>query len=85
MKITTLICILGGQPLTTLYGEKCKRCGLYEEDTVKTDDVFYEGELCPKDFTASPVGRLELFKAKEFNATLLCPACGIVSSKQPDF
>ncbi|CAM6104820.1 unnamed protein product [Calypogeia fissa] len=66
------------QPLTTLHGEKCKRCGLYEEDTIKSDDIFYEGELCPKDFTASPEGRFVLFKEKEINATLLCLDCGVI-------
>jgi hypothetical protein len=73
------------QPLTTLYGEKCKRCGLYEEDFIKADDVFYEGELCPSDFKASPEGRFVLFKEKQLNASFLCPDCGAVSGNQPRY
>ncbi|KAG6547681.1 hypothetical protein Mapa_011131 [Marchantia paleacea] len=62
------------QPLTTLYGTKCKRCGIYEEDTVKADDTFYEWELCPKAFT-SPDGRYEVIQENEFNATFICKDC----------
>ncbi|KAL3684509.1 hypothetical protein R1sor_002531 [Riccia sorocarpa] len=62
------------QPLTTLPGAKCKRCGIYEKDTTKADDTFYEWELCPKAF--SPVdGRYELFQEGEFNATFTCSDC----------
>ncbi|BBM98535.1 hypothetical protein MPTK1_1g14260 [Marchantia polymorpha subsp. ruderalis] len=62
------------QPLTTLYGAKCKRCGIYEEDTVKADDTFFEWELCPKAFT-SPDGRYEVIQENEFNATFICKDC----------
>ncbi|KAL2652672.1 hypothetical protein R1flu_020800 [Riccia fluitans] len=62
------------QPLTTLYGTKCKRCGIYEEDTIKADDTFYEWELCPKAFSSLD-GRYELFQEKEFNATFICSDC----------
>ncbi|XP_077245266.1 uncharacterized protein LOC143885137 [Tasmannia lanceolata] len=37
------------QPLTELPDSKCKRCGLYEKDSLKSDDVFDEWELCPSD------------------------------------
>lgn len=59
----------------TLVGKKCKRCGLYEKDTVKSDDVFDEWELCPLDFSPSPEGLYSRFKENEFNLTLLCPNC----------
>jgi cbb3-type cytochrome oxidase subunit 3 len=63
------------QPLTTLVGTKCKRCGLFEKDTLKADDTFDEWELCPLEFTPSPEGLYTHFKEKEFNITLLCPNC----------
>ncbi|XP_004493919.1 uncharacterized protein [Cicer arietinum] len=62
------------QPLTEFIGRKCKRCGFYEEDSILSDDIFDEWELCPSDFTA-PDGNYVHFKEKEFNATLLCPEC----------
>lgn len=62
------------QPLTNFSSEKCKRCGLYEQDTVKPDDVFDEWELCPSDFSESD-GRYAWINDKEFNATFLCPEC----------
>lgn len=62
------------QPLTQLSDNKCKRCGLYEEDYITPDDVFDEWELCPDDFRA-PSGKYIRFKDKEFNATLVCPQC----------
>ncbi|RZC76628.1 hypothetical protein C5167_000750 [Papaver somniferum] len=61
------------QPLTVLE-KKCKRCGLYEEDTIETDDIFDAWEFCPSDFT-SPEGNYTRFKDKEFNATFYCPDC----------
>jgi hypothetical protein len=73
------------QPLTTLHGEKCKRCGIYEQDTVKSDDVFFEEELCPSAFANSSDGRLVLFKEKELNVTLVCPDCVANSGNQPLF
>ncbi|KAK1264546.1 hypothetical protein QJS04_geneDACA010518 [Acorus gramineus] len=60
------------QPLTELPDKKCKRCGLYEEDTVKVDDVFDEWEFCSDDFVE---GKYTHVKAGEFNATFLCPNC----------
>ncbi|KAF8117314.1 hypothetical protein N665_0011s0038 [Sinapis alba] len=60
------------QPLTKLKGTKCKRCGIYEEDTFRYD-TFNEWELCPYDFT--PEGIYTHAKAKDFNATFLCHGC----------
>ncbi|KAA8516492.1 hypothetical protein F0562_017002 [Nyssa sinensis] len=60
------------QPLTELQDKKCKRCGFYEEDSIKSDDVFDEWEFCASDFTA-PDGKYTRIKDKEFNATFLCP------------
>ncbi|CAK9320025.1 unnamed protein product [Citrullus colocynthis] len=62
------------QPLTEFESKKCKRCGFYEEDSIKSDDVFEEWEFCPSDFTA-PAGKYVRFNAKEFNATFLCLQC----------
>ncbi|KAL2514425.1 hypothetical protein Fot_28396 [Forsythia ovata] len=61
------------QPLTELQDKKCKRCGFYEEDTLK-DDVFDEWEFCASDFT-KPDGNYIHLKDKELNATFLCPEC----------
>lgn len=69
------------QPLTTLVGKKCKRCGIYEKDQVKSDDVFGEWELCPLDFSPSPEGVYSRFKEKEFNLTLLCTTCNVTSAE----
>ncbi|XP_042450745.1 uncharacterized protein LOC122035430 isoform X2 [Zingiber officinale] len=60
------------QPLTVLSHNKCKRCGLYESDRLKSDDVFDEWELCPDDFLT---GISIHYKSKEFNATLECDEC----------
>ncbi|XP_009103864.1 uncharacterized protein LOC103829934 [Brassica rapa] len=65
------------QPLTGLNGTKCKRCGIYEDDTFKYD-TFDEWELCPSDFTAE--GRYTHVKDKEFNATFLCHGCSQLGS-----
>ncbi|XVF08007.1 hypothetical protein REPUB_Repub06bG0188100 [Reevesia pubescens] len=62
------------QPLTELESKKCKRCGFYEEDTIKSDDVFYEWEFCASDFK-DPDGKYMLFKEKELNVTFRCPEC----------
>lgn len=70
MKLYSLCC----QPLTELSGKKCKRCGFYEEDSLKSDDIYEEWEFCPSDFT-DPDGKYIRFKDKEFNATFLCPKC----------
>uniref|UniRef100_A0A0R0HWV3 DUF7953 domain-containing protein n=1 Tax=Glycine max TaxID=3847 RepID=A0A0R0HWV3_SOYBN len=61
-------------PLSNFSSKKCKRCGLYEEDSITLDDVFDEWEFCPSDF-AAPDGEYIRFKEKEFNATFLCPEC----------
>ncbi|XP_008783630.2 uncharacterized protein LOC103702829 isoform X2 [Phoenix dactylifera] len=60
------------QPLTELTDNKCKRCGLYEMDRIKSDDVFDEWELCLDDFID---GKSIHFKEKEFNATFICGQC----------
>ncbi|KAJ3682783.1 hypothetical protein LUZ60_013010 [Juncus effusus] len=60
------------QPLVELPEQKCKRCGIYEMDTYKSDDVFDEWEMCSDDFIN---GKYEHFKQGEFNATFLCPDC----------
>ncbi|KAL7133384.1 hypothetical protein ABFS83_12G136800 [Erythranthe nasuta] len=62
------------QPLTELQNIKCKRCGFYEKDAIKSDDVFDEWEFCASDFNSSD-GKYVHFKDKEFNATFLCPEC----------
>ena len=61
------------QPLTELSNKKCKRCGFYEKDTIKSDDIFDEWEFCPSDFTAK--GKYSRLKDKEVNATFSCPQC----------
>ncbi|KAM7263474.1 hypothetical protein ACFE04_001157 [Oxalis oulophora] len=65
------------QPLTEFTGVKCKRCGLYEKETIKSDDVFDEWEFCPSDFDSD--GKYTKVKEKEFNATFLCAQCGVSS------
>ncbi|XP_064938012.1 uncharacterized protein LOC135622473 isoform X2 [Musa acuminata AAA Group] len=60
------------QPLTQLPEKKCKRCGFYEQDTFKADDVFDEWELCAGNFVD---GKYVRKKNKEFNATFICPRC----------
>ncbi|EXB23435.1 hypothetical protein L484_005725 [Morus notabilis] len=61
------------QPLTELPDKKCKRCGFYEKDVFKSDDVFDEWEFCPSDFTSD--GKYIRFKDNEVNATFSCPKC----------
>ncbi|KAH7442464.1 hypothetical protein KP509_03G090200 [Ceratopteris richardii] len=75
------------QPLTELEDTKCKRCGLYEEDRIKHDDVFDEWELCPVQFSPEPEGRYHHFKDNELNMTLSCYSChasGTRTSDEPD-
>ncbi|KAG6533246.1 hypothetical protein ZIOFF_007112 [Zingiber officinale] len=72
--------ILLFQPLTVLSHNKCKRCGLYESDRLKSDDVFDEWELCPDDFLT---GISIHYKSKEFNATLECDECKTTHGKNP--
>ncbi|KAL3623016.1 hypothetical protein CASFOL_031832 [Castilleja foliolosa] len=60
------------QPLTQIQDKKCKRCGIYEKDPIKTVELD-EWELCPSDFTSD--GKYIHFKEREFNATLQCPEC----------
>lgn len=62
------------QPLTELLDKKCKRCGFYEADTIKSDDTFDEWEFCASEFTSAD-GKYTHFKEKEFNATFLCLEC----------
>ncbi|TYG84601.1 hypothetical protein ES288_D01G262300v1 [Gossypium darwinii] len=61
------------QPLTELKSKKCKRCGFYEKDKFKSDDVFDEWEFCASDFKAN--GKYILFKEKELNVTFNCEEC----------
>ncbi|XP_030924297.1 uncharacterized protein LOC115951254 [Quercus lobata] len=70
------------QPLTVFSSGKCKRCGFYEEDRLKSDDVFEEWEFCPSDFTL-PDGKYIRVKDKEFSATFLCSEC-IPFAKAPN-
>ncbi|CAK9880579.1 unnamed protein product [Sphagnum jensenii] len=69
------------QPLTSLVGVKCKRCGLYEKDKIKSDDIFDEWELCPLDFSQDPDVHYFHSKDKEFNMTLSCPQCNVTKSE----
>ncbi|CAN4118330.1 unnamed protein product [Withania somnifera] len=62
------------QLLTELTAKKCKRCGIYEEDTMKPDDTFDEWDLCASGFT-SRHGKCSHHLKKEFKATFLCPDC----------
>ncbi|KAJ8899774.1 hypothetical protein K2173_019474 [Erythroxylum novogranatense] len=62
------------QPLTQITDKKCKRCGFYEKDNFKPDDVFDEWELCPSDFKDSD-GKYRRIKDNEFDATFLCLQC----------
>ncbi|KAL9336579.1 hypothetical protein Peur_071067 [Populus x canadensis] len=62
------------QPLTEFTSLKCKRCGFYEKDDFKSDDVFDEWEFCPSDFAGSD-GKNERIIHGEFDATFLCPQC----------
>ena len=62
------------QILSNFSSQNCKRCGLYEENSITSDEAFDEWEFCPSDFTA-PHGEYVRFKEKEFNATFLCPDC----------
>ncbi|CAA0842882.1 Unknown protein [Striga hermonthica] len=61
------------QPLTEFKDKKCKRCGFYEKDAIKTV-IFDEWELCPADFKG-PGGKYFHFKEGEFNASFLCSEC----------
>ncbi|TYH89498.1 hypothetical protein ES332_D01G265200v1 [Gossypium tomentosum] len=61
------------EPLIELKSKKCKRCGFYEKDTFKSDDVFDEWEFCASDFKAN--GKYILFKEKELNVTFNCEEC----------
>ncbi|XP_052881167.1 uncharacterized protein LOC108462048 isoform X2 [Gossypium arboreum] len=68
------------QPLTELKSKKCKRCGFYEEDTFKSDDVFDEWEFCASDFKAN--GKYILFKEKELNVTFTCEECASLPAEE---
>ncbi|KAL5210350.1 hypothetical protein ABZP36_005973 [Zizania latifolia] len=65
------------QPLTELPENKCKQCGLYEEDIADSDDMYDAWELCSTDFKD---GKCTHFKQGEFRATFLCPNCTASSS-----
>ncbi|PKU67442.1 uncharacterized protein LOC110102413 isoform X1 [Dendrobium catenatum] len=60
------------QPLAELPDKKCKRCGFYELNREKSDDVFDEWDLCPDEFLA---GNYVHYKEKEFNASFTCTNC----------
>ncbi|CAL1379176.1 unnamed protein product [Linum trigynum] len=62
------------QPLTELTSKKCKRCGFYEKDSFKSDDVFDEWEFCPSNFLDSD-GKYRRVKEHEFDASFLCKHC----------
>ncbi|XP_004497434.1 uncharacterized protein [Cicer arietinum] len=62
------------QLLSNFLSTKCKWCGLYEENSITSDDVLDEWEFCPSDFTA-PDGEYTKFKENQFNATFLCRDC----------
>lgn len=62
------------QPLTEFTSKKCKRCGFYEKDHIKFDDVYDEWEFCPDDFSPHD-GHYIHNKSKEFNATFFCNDC----------
>lgn len=61
------------QPMTDFSGDHiCKRCGFYEKDTLKQDDLFDEWEFCPSDFKD---GKYTRVKEMELSVTFLCPKC----------
>ncbi|PIN08038.1 hypothetical protein CDL12_19383 [Handroanthus impetiginosus] len=62
------------QPLTEVRDIKCKRCGFYEKEAIKSDEVLDEWEFCASDFNRSD-GKYVHFKEREFNATFLCLEC----------
>ncbi|CAN0881439.1 hypothetical protein LINGRAHAP2_LOCUS14238 [Linum grandiflorum] len=62
------------QPLTEFTTKKCKRCGFYEQDTFKSDDVYEEWEFCPSEFEDSD-GTYKRSKKDEYDATFLCQQC----------
>ncbi|KAL9228031.1 hypothetical protein vseg_003649 [Gypsophila vaccaria] len=80
VKKTTVIYTFQGeeswQPLTNFSSKKCKRCGLYELDSLPWphSDVFHEWEFCPSNFSSSDA-KYTLVVENEFNATFSCPAC----------
>lgn len=68
------------QPMTEIGGEKCKRCGIYEQGSLVSDKEFDEWELCPSDFSASQIYMHS--KEKEMNATFVCHGCAKLDSGQ---
>ncbi|KAL0888766.1 hypothetical protein Bca101_012749 [Brassica carinata] len=66
------------KPMTEISGEKCKRCGIYEQGSLISDKEFDEWELCPSDFSASQI--YMHFKEKEINATFVCHGCAKLDS-----
>ncbi|KAG8096475.1 hypothetical protein GUJ93_ZPchr0013g36514 [Zizania palustris] len=65
------------QPLTELPENKCKQCGLYEEDIGDGDDIYDAWQLCSTDFKD---GKCTHFKQGQFRGTFLCPDCTASSS-----
>ncbi|CAH2074432.1 unnamed protein product [Thlaspi arvense] len=65
-------------PMTEISGEKCKRCGIYEQGSLISDKEFDEWELCPSDFSASQIYMHS--KDKEINATFVCHGCAKLES-----
>ncbi|KAL1200092.1 hypothetical protein V5N11_031816 [Cardamine amara subsp. amara] len=61
------------QPMTEIGGEKCKRCGIYEQGSLISDKEYDEWEVCPSDFSASQIYMHS--KEKEMNATFVCHGC----------
>ncbi|ESQ40178.1 hypothetical protein EUTSA_v10016063mg [Eutrema salsugineum] len=64
--------------MTEISGEKCKRCGIYEQGSLVSAKEFDEWELCPSDFSASQI--YMHFKEKEMNATFVCHGCAKLES-----
>lgn len=76
--VSSLSMLLIIQPMTEISGEKCKRCGIYEQGSLISDKEFDEWELCPSDFSASQI--YMHFKEKEINATFVCHGCAKLDS-----
>uniref|UniRef100_M4CZC6 DUF7953 domain-containing protein n=1 Tax=Brassica campestris TaxID=3711 RepID=M4CZC6_BRACM len=73
-----LFWLLSNTLIPEISGEKCKRCGIYEQGSLISDKEFDEWELCPSDFSASQI--YMHFKEKEINATFVCHGCAKLDS-----
>eukprot|EP00897_Mesotaenium_endlicherianum_P007968 jgi/Mesen1/719/ME001096S10748 len=71
------------QPLTALEGKRCKRCGFFEADKLKPDDVYEEWELCPLNFSPPPAPLHVRYAPRQFNATFRCPECNAADESRP--